>query len=71
MKEVYIVDAARTAVGNFGGSLASVSAVDLGKTVTKAILDRNKLTGGEIDDVVLPCVRCFDVRRVTNFLRFY
>lgn len=56
MKEVYIVDAARTAVGSFGGTLANTSAVELGKIVTKEVLKRNNLTGSEIDDVVLGCV---------------
>ncbi len=32
MKEVVIVSAARTAVGNFNGSLASLSAPELGAT---------------------------------------
>lgn len=30
MKEVVIVSAARTAIGNFSGSLSTLSAVDLG-----------------------------------------
>ena len=29
--EVYIVDAVRTAVGSFGGTLSKASSVDLGK----------------------------------------
>lgn len=35
MKEVVIVSDIRTAMGNFGGSLAGVSAVDLGITAAK------------------------------------
>ena len=40
MKEVVIVSGVRTAIGNFGGSLQSVPAVDLGAAVIKASLER-------------------------------
>ena len=40
MKEVVIVSAARTAIGSFGGSLAGVSAVDLGITAAKGAIER-------------------------------
>jgi len=56
MKKVYIVDAARTAIGNFAGSLATVSAVELGKTVVKELLTRNNLNGSEVDEVLMGCV---------------
>ena len=35
MKEVYVVNCCRTAVGSFGGSLKDTPAVDLGATVVK------------------------------------
>lgn len=40
MKEVYIVSVARTPIGNLGGVLSGVSAVDLGKTAIKAAVER-------------------------------
>ena len=40
MKEVVIVSGARTAIGNFGGSLKTVSAVDLGAAVMRAVFNR-------------------------------
>ncbi len=40
MREAVIVSGVRTAIGNFGGSLQSVSAVDLGAAVMKATLKR-------------------------------
>ena len=40
MKEVVIVSGARTAIGNFGGSLQKIAAVDLGAAVMKAALKR-------------------------------
>ena len=56
MKEVYIADGLRTAVGSFGGALASVSAVELGRTVVRALLDRAAIEPGDIDEVTLGCV---------------
>jgi acetyl-CoA C-acetyltransferase len=56
MREVYIVDAVRTAVGSFGGTLSAVSAVDLGTTVVKSLLERNNLKGEEIDEVIMGCI---------------
>ena len=53
MEDIVIVSAARTAVGKFGGSLASVPAVDLGATVIKALLERAKLTPDQIGEVIL------------------
>jgi acetyl-CoA C-acetyltransferase len=40
MREAVIVSGVRTAIGSFGGSLQSVSAVDLGAAVMKAVLKR-------------------------------
>jgi acetyl-CoA C-acetyltransferase len=51
--DIVIVAAARTAVGKFGGSLAKVPAADLGATMLKALLERAKLQGDQIDEVVL------------------
>ncbi|MCU4175678.1 acetyl-CoA C-acetyltransferase [Carboxylicivirga sp. N1Y90] len=56
MKEIYIIDAARTAIGNFGGALASVSPAKMGATVVKALLERNKLNGFEVDEVLMGSV---------------
>jgi len=56
MNKVYIVDAARTAVGSFGGSLASISAVDLGSTVVKELVRRNNLGQDDVDELIMGCV---------------
>lgn len=40
MKEVYIISAVRTPIGSFGGSLASVTAVELGATAVRGALAR-------------------------------
>jgi acetyl-CoA C-acetyltransferase len=51
--DIVIVAAARTAVGKFGGALAKVPASELGATVLKALLERSKLTGEQISEVIL------------------
>lgn len=53
MREVVIVSAARTAIGSFGGSLADVSAVDLGITASKEAIRRADIDSGIIDDVIV------------------
>ena len=40
MKEVYIISAVRTPIGSFGGSLSSVSAVQLGAIAVKGALEK-------------------------------
>ena len=53
MKQVYIVDAVRTGVGKFSGTLSSVRPDDLGAIVIKALIDRNpSLDVNEIEDVI-------------------
>ncbi|MDR1235750.1 MAG: thiolase family protein [Holosporaceae bacterium] len=53
MDSVVIVDAARTALGNFNGKLKSMSAVELGKTVIKKVVEDYNV---KIDSVYLGCV---------------
>ena len=53
MDKVVIVAAARTAIGTFGGSLASVSAPRLGATVIKALLEKTGIDASTIDEVIL------------------
>jgi acetyl-CoA C-acetyltransferase len=56
MKGVYIVDGLRTAIGNFGGTLASKSPVELGVAVVSELLKKNGLNGSEIDEVLMGCI---------------
>lgn len=50
-----IVDAIRTPIGNLGGGLAAVRPDDLAALVLRALVERNHLHGGEIDEVYLGC----------------
>lgn len=56
MNQAYIVDAIRTPIGSFTGSLAPVRADDLAAHVLKALMDRHPSLDQEaIDDVILGC----------------
>ncbi|MFT5083568.1 MAG: acetyl-CoA C-acetyltransferase [Lentisphaeria bacterium] len=50
--EVVIVAAGRTAIGNFGGSLASLSADQLGTSVIKGLLEKTNISPESIDEVI-------------------
>lgn len=52
MKDVVILDGARTAFGTFGGGLRDVSATDLAVVAAKAALERSKVEPGRIDQVI-------------------
>lgn len=56
MKEVVIVDAIRTPVGSFGGSLTNIPAVELGTIVVKEIIKRNNLDSSKVDELIFGCV---------------
>ncbi|TES13165.1 acetyl-CoA C-acetyltransferase [Pseudomonas aeruginosa] len=53
MQDVVIVAATRTAIGSFQGSLASVSAVELGSVVIRALLEKTGLDPASVDEVIL------------------
>lgn len=53
MKEVVIVSCVRTPIGKFGGSLANISAVDLGAAVIKEALARGKVSAAQVDEVIM------------------
>ncbi|WP_026674540.1 acetyl-CoA C-acetyltransferase [Alkalihalobacterium bogoriense] len=51
--DVVIVSAVRTPIGNFGGMLKSVSAVQLGAIVIKEVLNRAGVLKEEVDEVIM------------------
>ncbi len=53
MEDVVIVDAARTAIGKFEGSLAAIPASSLGARVIAALVARNGLEPGQVDEVMM------------------
>jgi acetyl-CoA acyltransferase len=57
MKQAYIIDAIRTPIGSFGGSLSTVRADDLAALVIAELVKRNPSIPVEtIADVILGCV---------------
>jgi acetyl-CoA C-acetyltransferase len=50
---VVIVAARRTAIGNLNGSLATVTAPELGRSVIESALSDSAVAGHEVDDVIL------------------
>ena len=53
MREVVIVSAVRTAIGAFGGALATTSAVDLGALVIREAIERTGLTADQVNEVIM------------------
>lgn len=52
MTEVVIASAARTPIGKFGGSLSSLSSVDLGAIVAKAAIERAGIAAKDVDQAI-------------------
>src|SRR5262245_10569505 len=55
MSDVVIVDAVRTPVGRFQGRLSGVRPDDLAAVVLRALVERNALDPGTVDEVLLGC----------------
>ena len=51
MRDILILDGARTPIGAFGGSLADITPIDLAASVTKAALERSGVEGPQIGHV--------------------
>ncbi len=56
MKDIYVVNCCRTAVGNFGGSLKDTPASDLGAIVIKEVLNRGGIKPEQVDEVMFGCI---------------
>ena len=52
MRDAYICEPLRTAVGRYGGSLKDVPAADLAATVVRELVRRTGITAADIDDVI-------------------
>ena len=51
----YIIDAVRTPIGNFGGTLKDIRTDDLAAIPIKELIQRNKIDAKNIDDIILGC----------------
>jgi len=52
MRPVFVLSAARTPIGKFGGSFASLTAADLGEAAAKAALERSGLPAAAVDETI-------------------
>ncbi|SFT99910.1 acetyl-CoA C-acyltransferase family protein [Sedimentitalea nanhaiensis] len=52
MTDIVILDGARTAIGTFGGALASTAPIDLATVASKAAMERSGVEPGQIGNVV-------------------
>ncbi|MET9488303.1 acetyl-CoA C-acetyltransferase [Nocardia sp. NPDC006630] len=55
MRDAYVVDSVRTAVGKRGGALAAVHPADLGAAALRGLMGRNEIDPVVVDDVVFGC----------------
>lgn len=56
MKQAYIIDGVRTAIGNFGGTLSVIRPDDMAALVIKKLMEKNlSVDPKEIGDVILGC----------------
>lgn len=53
MKNVVIVEAVRTAIGNFNGAYEGTPATDLASIVIKEVLNRANVASAQVDEVIL------------------
>lgn len=52
MRDVFILSAVRTPIGKFGGSLASLTAADMGVVAAKAAMERAGVQPNQIDETI-------------------
>ena len=56
MEDVVLVAAARTPFGKLGGGLSTLAAPELGAVVIREVLDRAKVDGADVDQVIMGTV---------------
>ena len=53
MRDVYILSAARTPIGKFGGALSTTAATDLGAIAIRAAVERSGVAPDKIDEAIM------------------
>jgi acetyl-CoA C-acetyltransferase len=53
MEDIYIVGAARTPIGKFGGSLAKMPAAELGALIIRKVLERAQVAPEQVSEVIM------------------
>jgi acetyl-CoA C-acetyltransferase len=57
LQGVYILSAARTPIGKFGGTLASLTAADMGVVAAKAAVERAGIEASQVEETIFGCAR--------------
>ncbi|MGB6987625.1 MAG: acetyl-CoA C-acyltransferase, partial [Candidatus Sulfotelmatobacter sp.] len=57
MQAVYILSAVRTPIGKFGGSLASLTSVDIGAVAAKAAIERAGIQPEQVEETIFGSAR--------------
>ncbi len=52
MRDVFILSAVRTPIGKFGGSLASLTAADMGVVAAKAAMERAGVQPDQVEETI-------------------
>jgi len=53
MQDVYILSAVRTPIGKFGGSLASLTAADMGVAAAKSAIERARIRPEQVEETII------------------
>ena len=56
MKDLYVVNCCRTAIGSFGGSLKNTPAAEMGAIVVKEALKRANVAPENVDELMFGCI---------------
>ena len=56
MKDLYVVNCCRTAIGSFGGSLKNTPATEMGAIVVKEALKRANVAPENVDELMFGCI---------------
>ena len=56
MRDIYVVNCCRTAIGSFGGALKDVPSAKLGSIVIKEALNRAGIAPENVDEVMFGCI---------------
>ena len=56
MKDLYVVNCCRTAIGSFGGSLKNTPAAEMGAVVVKEALKRANVAPENVDELMFGCI---------------
>src|SRR5579863_10535980 len=57
LQAVYILSAVRTPIGKFGGSLASLTAADMGTVAAKAAIERAGIESEQVEETIFGSAR--------------